>query len=114
MSFALNTDIMALSELMHMNVATKNEYKSFMSCFYLLTKKNYGSEDEPDLRKNLRFKLYNKWLHFLQSEQAKKKVGMNLKAMLVPSTSFYKKMQECELAGITRLEFSSYFYSFKE
>jgi len=46
-------------------------------------------EDNPDFRKQLRFKIYNKWLHFLQSEQGKKKVSMNLKGLLLGSNSFY-------------------------
>jgi putative component of toxin-antitoxin plasmid stabilization module len=67
-----------------MPVALKSEYKSFLSCLYFLEKNQVGD-------KSLRFKIYNKWLHFLQSEQAKKKVSMNLKTLLLGSNAYYQK-----------------------
>src|SRR5207244_9988865 len=102
-------------KLLQMRRATKNEYKSFDSCLYFLKEETIAAEDaEPTTAKRLRFKIYNKLLHFLQSEQAKKKISMNLKSMLLPSNAFYQKMLKCEEAGVSRLEFSHYFYSFEE
>jgi len=39
---------------------------------------------------------------------------MNLKAMLLGSNAFYQKHSEAMDEGISRLEFSSYFYSFEQ
>ena len=94
---------------------TTRDYKSFESCLYILRKENIApKESEPVVEKRLRFKVYNKLLHFLQSEQAKKKISMNLKSMLLSSNAFYQKLLECKEAGMTRLEFSHYFYSHEE
>jgi hypothetical protein len=39
---------------------------------------------------------------------------MNLKAMFLSSNYFNQKLLECEDTGISRLEFSNYFYSQKD
>jgi hypothetical protein len=39
---------------------------------------------------------------------------MNLKAMMLGSNAFYQKLLQCINTGITRLEFSNYFYSYQE
>jgi hypothetical protein len=90
------------------------DYPTFESLFTLMNKHNYGSEERPVMRKQLRFKIYNKLLHFLESEQGKKKISMNLKALLKCSSQFYQKVLACADNGISRLEFSHYFYSFEE
>ena len=71
-------------------------------------------EEEPLMLKKTRFKIYNKLLHFLESEQGKKKISMNLKGLLSCSSEFYQKLLECFESGLSRLEFSHYFYSFEE
>jgi hypothetical protein len=87
-SFDVSDDLKNLAKFL--NMSTTKDYKSFDSCLYLLREENVDiGSDEPVVAKRLRFKLYNKLLHFLQSEQAKKKVSMNLKAMLLPSNAFY-------------------------
>lgn len=93
---------------------TTRDYSTFESLFTLLNKTNYGTTKEPQVLKQTRFKIYNKLLHFLESEQGKKKISMNLKALLNCSSPFYQKLRECFDYGVSRLEFSHYFYSFKE
>jgi hypothetical protein len=44
------------------------DYPTFESLFTLLNKHNYGTEECPLMRKQLRFKIYNKLLHFIESE----------------------------------------------
>jgi hypothetical protein len=97
-----------------MNMDLTHDYPSFESLFTLLKKEDYGTEDEPLMLKQTRFKIYNKLLHFLESEQAKKKISMNLKGLLNCSSEFYQKLRECFESGLTRLEFSHYFYAFEE
>ena len=80
LSFNVKVDIDNLSKLMNMSLT--RDYPTFESLFTLLTKHNYGTEECPLILKQLRFKIYNKLLHFLESEQGKKKISMNLKAML--------------------------------
>jgi hypothetical protein len=82
-----------------MRRATNNEYKSFSSCWYFL-------KDNEDGSKDLRFKIYNKIMQFLQSEQGKKAISMNLKALFMCSNSFYQKIKDAFQEGISRLEFS--------
>jgi len=91
-----------------------HDYPSFESLFTLLTKHNYGAEEEPLMLKQTRFKIYNKLLHLLESEQGKKKISMNLKGLLNCSSEFYQKLLHCFESGLSRLEFSHYFYSFEE
>jgi len=112
LSFDVKKDIKRLSELMNMELT--HDYPSFESLFTLLKKYNYGTEDEPLMLKQTRFKIYNKLLHFLESEQGKKKISMNLKGLLNCSSEFYQKLLECFEFGLSRLEFSHYFYSFEE
>lgn len=112
LSFDVKKDIKRLSELMNMELT--HDYHSFESLFTLLKKYNYGTEDEPLMLKQTRFKIYNKLLHFLESEQGKKKISMNLKGLLNCSSEFYQKLRECFEFGLSRLEFSHYFYSFGE
>jgi hypothetical protein len=80
LSFDVKNDISELSKLMKMGLT--RDYLTFESLFTLLNKHNYGTEECPLLLKQLRFKVYNKLLHFLESEQGKKKISMNLKALL--------------------------------
>jgi hypothetical protein len=80
LSFDVKVDINDLSELMKMDLT--RDYPTFESLFTLLNKHNYGTEECPLMLKQLRFKIYNKLLHFLESEQGKKKISMNLKALL--------------------------------
>jgi hypothetical protein len=87
LSFDVKKDIKRLSELMNMELT--HDYHSFESLFTLLKKYNYGTEDEPLMLKQTRFKIYNKLLHFLESEQGKKKISMNLKGLLNCSSEFY-------------------------
>lgn len=87
LSFDVKNDIFKLSKLMNMGLT--HDYPSFESLFTLLKKQNYGTEEEPLMLKQTRFKLYNKLLHFLESEQGKKKISMNLKGLLNCSSEFY-------------------------
>jgi hypothetical protein len=80
LSFNVKTDIDELSKLMKMDLT--RDYPTFESLFTLLNKRNYGTEECPLVLKQLRFKIYNKLLHFIESEQGKKKISMNLKALL--------------------------------
>jgi len=56
-------------------------------------------------------KFYNKIFHLIQTEQGKKKVSMNLKALFNCSAAFFSKVDECIAEGLSRCEFSQYFYS---
>lgn len=56
-------------------------------------------------------KYYNKILHLIQSEQGKKKVSMNLKALINCSAVFFEKIDECIHEGLSRCEFSQYLNS---
>ena len=56
-------------------------------------------------------KFYNKIFHLIQSEQGKKKVSMNLKALINCSAAFFEKIDDCIHEGLSRCEFSQYFYS---
>lgn len=97
-----------------MNMELTHDYPSFESLFTLVKKHDYGTEGESLMLKQTRFKIYNKLLHFLESEQGKKKISMNLKGLLNCSSEFYQKLRECFESGLSRLEFSHYFYSFDE
>lgn len=112
MSFDVKNDIKELSKLMNMDLT--HDYTTFESLFILLNKVNYGTEESPLILKQTRFKLYNKLLHFLESEQGKKKISMNIKALLNCSSQFYQKLLQCSDFGVSRLEFSHYFYSYEE
>ena len=98
-SFDMKTDLNTLAKLLDMRKATHDEYTSIDSCFQFL-KHNKG---EP---KELRMKFYNKIFHLIQSEQGKKKVSMNLKALINCSAAFFEKIDECINEGLSRCEFS--------
>jgi len=66
LSFDVKKDIKRLSELMNMELT--HDYPSFESLFTLLKKHDHGTEDEPLMLKQTRFKIYNKLLHLLESE----------------------------------------------
>jgi hypothetical protein len=66
LSFDVKRDVSVLSKFMKMNLT--RDYPTFESLFTLLNKHNYGTEECPLLLKQLRFKIYNKLLHFLESE----------------------------------------------
>lgn len=66
LSFDVKEDITRLSKLMKIDLT--RDYPTFESLFTLLHKQNYGTEEHPMMLKQLRFKLYNKLLHFLESE----------------------------------------------
>ena len=85
-----------------LGMPTTRVYKSFDSCFQFLLNDNEGN-------KRLRLKIYNKFLHFFQSEQGKKKISMNLKALFLCSNAFFEKVLRCLKEGMSRLEFSQYF-----
>jgi len=72
-----------------MSMELTHDYPTFESLFTLLQKHDYGTEDEPLILKQTRFKIYNKLLHLLESEQGKKKISMNLKGLLNSSSEFY-------------------------
>ena len=98
-SFNMKEDLNALAELLGMRKATHDEYTSIDSCFQFL--KHCKGET-----KELRMKFYNKIFHLIQSEQGKKKVSMNLKAVLKCSAAFFEKVDECIHEGLSRCEFS--------
>lgn len=50
----------------------------------------------------------------IQSEQGKKKISMNLKALLNCSAAFFRKIDQCIEEGLSRCEFSQYFHSAEE
>jgi hypothetical protein len=87
LSFDVKNDIKQLSEFMSMEPT--RDYPSFESLFTLLQKHDYGTEDEPLMLKQTRFKIYNKLPHFLESEQGKKKISVNLKGLFNCSSEFY-------------------------
>ena len=55
-----------------------------------------------------RFKVYNKLLAFLQSETAKKGIGMNLQAVYYSSPQMYSALHESLDEGLCRIEISYY------
>jgi len=66
LSFDVKADINNLSKFMNMGIT--RDYHTFESLFTLLDKHNYGTEECPLMLKKLRFKIYNKLLHFIESE----------------------------------------------
>jgi hypothetical protein len=81
-SFDMSKDFTELAVLLDMRKATHDEYTSIDSCFQFLNHAKGG-------KKELRMKFYNKIFHMIQSEQGKKKVSMNLKALFKCSAAFY-------------------------
>ena len=79
-------------------MSTTRDYKSTPTCFHLV-------------QKGLRFKLYNKLVHFAESEQAKKKVSSNFKSLMYPSDEFFEKLEATFDVGLSRIEFSNYLCS---
>ena len=93
-----------------MNMELTYDYSSFKSLFTLLKKHDYGAKEGSLVLKQTRFKIYNKLLHFLELEQGKKNISMNLKALLNFSSEFYQKLRECFDFGVSRLEFSLFLF----
>jgi hypothetical protein len=97
-SFDVNKTLASFASMV--GLSKTRDYKSFATCVQLT--------DCEGSKRKLRFKFYNKPAHWLTSEQGKKKVSMNLKAMLLCSNISYQKYLECENAGMSRIEFSCY------
>ena len=90
----------------HFGVYFKNNGNSFASCFQYVEMAG-ADEDEAEPRRMLRrIKVYNKVLAFLQSETAKKGIGMNLKTIYYSGAKMYKKLREAVDFGLCRIEIS--------
>ena len=66
----------------HFGFGFKDNGNSFASCFQFVEEARPG-------RMPRRIKVYNKFLVFLQSETAKKGIGMNLKAIYYSDAGMY-------------------------
>ena len=76
----LKNNIQDLAEVLGMSLT--RDYRSTPTCFQL-------NDDVNDSR----LKFYNKLVHFVESEQAKKKVSSNFKSLLYPSDDFFEKLE---------------------